>query len=381
MKTCVIVIIDTDYEQQAWHRCLESVITQHVSSDSIELSVVWHGVSPFDLGVPSSVPVHSLAHPYSEQRATVMNAARRAVSGADILLFIEEPLLLPADYINAVQQHFEQPWIGAVQTRIVSERESQQRYPKPSRAGYKKFFRTPVLDGRIVAIRSSFFDDCGQFVALNGKYLWFDLSWRLMFLPGVLHMMRAVMAISLRKDDTKSFWRIVGHEAQGRAQFLLRWRAVLLPRMRRILGGLLRTYQLELIDCKSHLWSFSYGAFLLVWLRRVLIGALTLLYSARWVMRIPCIDVARHSIERLYPWGYFYSDDKATYAGRIGLKEPQFLDPLQLSLMHKLFMTRSLSHAIELLDAELIDAPHLSSDRLRAELINRDILIANKNAV
>lgn len=381
MKTCVIVIIDTDYEQQAWRCCLESVITQQISSDSIELFIVWHGVPPFDLGVPSSVPVHSLAHPYSEQRATVMNAARRAVSGADILLFIEEPLLLPVEYVNTVQQHFEQPWIGAVQTRIVSERESQQRYAKPSRAGYKKFFRTPVLDGRIVAIRSSFFDDCGQFAALDGDYLWFDLSWRLMFLPGVLHMMRAVTVISLRKDDAKSFRRTAGHEAQGRAQFLLRWRAVLLPRIRRILGGLLRTYQLELMDCKNHPWSFSYSSFLSVWLRRTLIGVLTLLYSARWVMRIPCIDVARHSVERLYSWVYFYSDDRATYSGRIGIREPQFLDPVQEKLICKILDTKSVSHAVEILKKELSDMPYLSTDQLVAELIGRDILIAEKSAV
>ena len=194
-------------------------------------------------------------------------------------------------------------------------------------------------------------------------------------------MMRAVMAISLRKDDTKSFWRIVGHEAQGRAQFLLRWRAALLPRIRRILGGLLRTYHLELMDCKSHPWSFSYGSFLSVWLKRTLIGLLTLLYSARWIMRIPCIDVARHSIERLYPWGYFYSDDQATYSGRIGIREPQFLDPVQEKLICEILDTKSVSHAVEILKEELSDMPYLSTDQLVAELIGRDILIAEKGAV
>jgi hypothetical protein len=308
-----------------------------------------------------------------------MNEVRLSANQADILLYIEEPFLLPADYVHAVVKQFDVPWIGAVQTRIVSEYESQRPYPRPSRAGYKKLLRTPVLDGRVAAIRSSCFDDCGQFAVLDGEYLWSDLSWRLMFLPVVLHMTRAITAVSLRAYSTKSFWQVTHSEASGCAQFLLRWRSVLLSRLRRIVGAKLRMYQLELLDLRNHPLSFSYYSFLFLWLHRLVTGAMIMFYCIWWYLRVARNMIVRYQIESLYPWAFFYSDDHATYNGRISIRELQFLDSPQLTFIHNLFMTKSLHSASENMDEDLMSAHHLTVTQLQAELVLRDILVSEKS--
>ena len=122
MKISFIFYPVSSFASEHWKCTLQCLLNQGCRKD--ELEFIFFDFSELaaakDLCHISSGSYLTL--PRSKRASNERNQAV-AISTGEILLFIEEPFVLPDDYCTSLYECFNPPYIAAVQTRIISQEE------------------------------------------------------------------------------------------------------------------------------------------------------------------------------------------------------------------------------------------------------------------
>ena len=365
--------------ESEWRRTFASIEQQRFDKCKIEyiVCVEQSAVTTFSK-LATRLPINLITCPAraaSERRNFAAGHAR-----GDILLFVEEPMLLPPDYLCEFSKIFEDRIIGAAHSRIVDAGELKFKQHFPSRAGFVRFLRVPVLDGRICAIRSSLFRQLGNFDRSCGRMSWPDYSWRMLFYPAVLRSTSVVTAISLRKQETR--WRrtinafICGAD---RAAFVVRWRNILRSRWKRIIAQAIKRFQLRSADMRQ---IYSDGL-----LRQAVCNICYELFAVvGFVLGLPLalsrcetVKLKRQEGGLVHPWTYYFGDDTRLYAGRICVSDDTYLHGAAVMTARELILAADLRKRMEISQKFLQISAHDSATDVKLLSLS-DVLESEKAA-
>ena len=380
MKFSLVIVPLRDESDDSWRRMIESIESQRFDRSEFEC-VICAGryLTAFfsKLAQRGGVKIVECKERSSIKRR---NAGIEQSLG-EVIIFIEEPMLLPDDYLLEFSQIFQDAIIGAAHSRIVEHRELASTLQYPSRAGLPRLLRVPILDGRICAIRRVLCLRIGPFESSCGALSWGDFTWRLLFYPAVVCSTSKVTAVSLRTPNS-GIGRLGAAFAAGAqcAVFMVRWRDVLASRWKRITaqmrkralircGDAARLYSDRLIGAAARELFYEVISFL------AFMTCLPIaLLNRRKVMLVRAAD------DLINPWTYYFCDDDFLYAGRICVSDDTYLHGTARTIVRELIHSAGSDEASNVLAAGAYENMNSDSTAAMRLLIKANVFAQGQAA-
>jgi len=283
-------------------------------------------------------------------------------SQSSLILFIEEPVGVPRDFLEIMAGIMKDSAVVAVQPRIEA-RGGAQPGQFPVRAGMKRIFQVPFLDGRISLIRKEALLSAGGLSPLPRLALWMDLSWRMMKTTGFIRTTELTEVSLLSDTRPLAVLGAALSEGVSRAFFVARWRTFLLSRWKRILVRIRELWRQRLstlggqMNCQSLLTILAGAG---IGLFRDSMAILAFVPALLFVRRV---QLPESGIIPIYSGAFMYADDCCACVTRVSIFNPVGLLDRHYELMRTL------------LEERLFD---LKSDALRTRFGSMDIAALQK---
>lgn len=356
-----LVVDATHGPQRLWERALKEYVTWRVSGEQPTITVF--GSARLERSL-SELPVLWRRTRVLQLASTRKNFAVKE-SDAELLIFIQNPVVLRGEIETCITPFMEDELLAALQTRLVRDKSS---IGFPLRGGFKRLFGVPYLDGTFAVVRRSKLVSIGGFSSMPRLASWIDVSLRLMGDDGLLATTESVTSVQLK--NLRRYDSIFNELYRGCVVgwILAYWLPFISLRARRIINKEKDALRWRARACKT-----------LIFERRILPVVKHCISSMLFYTIIAgTFPLVLGWVGILYlmgsrPWGrelkgnFMWKDDYGIYSTRMGRFNPFALLPEQYRIVKAIKIDRDdprLSHV------KLEELP----PRLKSELLQFDVI-------